>query len=118
MSSQSQKRDDGLRQLVATADQTRTMENRLQMLENLLIDIRKEVVAKDYTPHLNEIKSGLSTRHDALLEHLPERMGHVISSRAPNFAFYVVVIVIFQVLVMGGYIVVKRRMRGAHQKYL
>ena len=113
-----QSRDDGMRQLVATADQTKAIDNKLYTLENLLATIHKDLGSKDYTTHFNDIKSGLNARHDALLEHLPERMGHIISSRAPNLAFYVIMVIIFQILVMAGYVFFKRRMRGSHQKYL
>jgi mannose-binding lectin 1 len=61
---------------LATQDQVRTLESRLQSMEASIAELRREIGAKDYTGQFNDLHAGLKVRHDALLQQLPEKMTH------------------------------------------
>lgn len=62
----------------------------------------------------------LGERHDALLEGLQERVGHLLSAsgKKTGWGFLVFMAVLVQMGALAGYVVYKRRREGGVKKYL
>lgn len=73
---QTQGRIEELHSKLARFDQVRTLESKVDDLHRELLALRKEVEGKDYTGHFNDIHKSVKARHDALIENLPETLGH------------------------------------------
>ena len=75
-SSLAQARQSELQSTLLTKDHVKALEDRLQNIESLVAQLRKDVNSKDYTGHFNDIHNSLKTGHDNLLASLPDTMGH------------------------------------------
>ncbi len=69
-----QDRVQELRAQVATSEQLQALGRRLTQLESTLGVLGKDIREKDYSSHFSELTNSLNSRHEAILEYLPEKM--------------------------------------------
>ncbi|MCJ1223383.1 hypothetical protein MMC12_000023 [Toensbergia leucococca] len=100
------------------ASQLKTMDQRLQSVEQILTAFRKESDARDYGTQFAKLQRALEHSHSSLLENIPESMGTIISTRSPRMGFFLFIVIVFQCLLAASYVIYKRRRANAPKKYL
>ncbi|MCJ1478128.1 hypothetical protein MMC13_006804 [Lambiella insularis] len=113
---------DSLSALAATAERQRVLDSRIAGLEVQIGELKQTIAlaSKDTGGKFNEMHAKLGEKHDALLEGLQERVGHLLStgSKKTGWGFLVVMVVLVQIGAVAGYVVYKRRREGGAKKYL
>ncbi|KAI9685011.1 MAG: hypothetical protein M1822_005403 [Bathelium mastoideum] len=87
---------------------------RLDNIERTVGDIKRDIEGKDYSEHLANLHSSIRETREGLMGSLPG----MISSSAPRMGFFLFVVIAFQVMLAGSYIVYKRRRANAPKKFL
>ncbi|KAL9072273.1 MAG: hypothetical protein Q9157_005163 [Trypethelium eluteriae] len=87
---------------------------RVESIERAVTDIKRDVEGKDYSEHLANLHSSIRETREGLMGSLPG----MISSSAPRMGFFLFVVIAFQVMLAGSYIVYKRRRANAPKKFL
>ncbi|MCJ1383024.1 hypothetical protein MMC17_006137 [Xylographa soralifera] len=122
MSSTLISRLDSLSALVATAERQRVLDGRLAALENQLGELKQTIAlaGKDTGGKFEEMHAKIGERHDALLEGLQERVGHLLSAggKKRGWGFLMLMVVIVQVGGLAGYWYYRKRRDGSVKKYL
>ncbi|KAI9809423.1 MAG: hypothetical protein M1827_006859 [Pycnora praestabilis] len=99
-------------------EQMRSMDSRLQSIERTLQTVQKDVEGQDYQEHLTKLQDTMRDTHSSLLRALPESMSQVVSKSAPRMGFFIFLVIVFQLLLAGSYVIYKRRRANAPKKYL
>ncbi|KAF2147176.1 uncharacterized protein K452DRAFT_2864 [Aplosporella prunicola CBS 121167] len=76
--------------------------------------VRRDLEGKDYKEHLSNLQSALRDTHAGITDHV----SNIVTTSAPKMWTFVFLVVIFQVVMFGGYLVYKRRRDSAPKKYL
>ncbi|MCJ1362540.1 hypothetical protein MMC16_001644 [Acarospora aff. strigata] len=130
---------------MTSTEQLGGMDARLQAIERTVQAIQKDVEGKDYHGQLAKLQDTLHDSHSSLLESLPHAMNQstnhpilyqdkimvpdlsrfasangviVVSTTKPRMGFFIFVVIVFQLLLAGSYVVYKRRRANAPKKYL
>jgi lectin, mannose-binding 1 len=104
----------------------------LDRMEVVVDAIRSDVETKEFKQHLEDLATLIGHSHTSLLEHLPNAMHNgrssirgpcklmlsVVQTNSPRFGFFVFIIVASQVMLLGSYIVYRRRRDMAPKKFL
>ncbi|KAF2835695.1 putative lectin family integral membrane protein [Patellaria atrata CBS 101060] len=93
-------------------------ESRLQVLQNTVDNIKKDIEGKDYREHLANLHNAVREGHARLTESIPETMNHIVTTKAPKMHIFVFIVIGFQVMLLGSYIVYRRRRESSPKKYL
>ncbi|MCJ1286333.1 hypothetical protein MMC26_005678 [Xylographa opegraphella] len=113
---------DSLSALVATAERQRVLDGRLAALENQLGELKQTIAlaGKDTGGKFEEMHAKIGERHDALLEGLQERVGHLLTAggKKRSWGFLMLMVVLVQVGGLAGYWYYRKRRDGTVKKYL
>ncbi|KAI4116070.1 MAG: hypothetical protein LQ345_003441 [Seirophora villosa] len=109
LSAKSDARHQDLTHRVSHNEQLNTMDQKVQSIENTL---------RDYSGQFSSIHGVLKDSHSTLNEGLTQQMTHIISTKSPKIGTFVVVIIVFQLLLAGIYVMYKRRRASGPKKYL
>ncbi|KAL9019239.1 MAG: hypothetical protein Q9185_003484 [Variospora sp. 1 TL-2023] len=109
LSAKSDARHQDLTKRVSFNEQLNTMDQKVQSIENTL---------RDYSGQFSSIRGVLKDSHSTLNEGLTQQMTHIISTKSPRIGTFVVVIIVFQLLLAGIYVVYKRKRANGPKKYL
>lgn len=107
-------------------EQLSAMDKRIQSIESTL---------QGYTGQFSNIQSSLKDSHSTLNQGLTEHMTHskyllrgfvdrahltvsVISTKTPKMSSFIIVVIVFQMLLAGSYVLYKRRRANGPKKYL
>ncbi|KAK3626763.1 hypothetical protein LTR56_019581 [Elasticomyces elasticus] len=91
---------------------------KIEGVEAAVLRIQREVEGKDYREHLNDLKMEVQGIKGGLADHLPDTVAKLIHASAPRMGWFVFMILGFQVVLVGGYVVYKRRRDRMPKKYL
>lgn len=109
LSTKSDARHQDLSHRVTSNEQLNSMNQRIQSIETTL---------QGYQGQFSSIHGVLKDSHSTLNEGLTQHMTHIISTKSPKIGTFVVVIIIFQLLLAGIYVMYKRRRANGPKKYL
>ncbi|KAL8988945.1 MAG: hypothetical protein Q9177_002062 [Variospora cf. flavescens] len=109
LSAKSDARHQDLTKRVSFNEQLNTMDQKVQSIENTL---------RDYSGQFSSIRGVLKDSHSTLNEGLTQQMTHIISTKSPRIGTFVVVIIVFQLLLAGIYVMYKRKRANGPKKYL
>lgn len=87
------------------------LENKMSTLEKKLDDVLKEV---SDPRRWNDLHTAVRDQHDEVFRHLPEK----IAMHIPNSGLVIFFLVCFQIVLMGAYVMYKRRLANMPKKYL
>lgn len=100
------------------SDALAALSRRLENIERTVAVIQKDVEGKDYRETLTNLQQAVEGVRGGLTDHLPDTIGQMITTSAPKMGKFVFVVVAFQVMLVGAYIVYKKRRDNAPKKYL
>ncbi|KAL8775393.1 MAG: hypothetical protein Q9209_000401 [Squamulea sp. 1 TL-2023] len=109
LASKSEARHQDLSHKAMSNEQLGTMDKRIQSIEHTL---------QGYSGQFSNIQSSLKDSHSTLNEGLTQHMTHIISTKSPKMSSFVIVIILFQLLLAGSYVLYKRRRANGPKKYL
>ncbi|KAL2819233.1 concanavalin A-like lectin/glucanase domain-containing protein [Aspergillus granulosus] len=107
-----------LLQRLATKEQVAGLDVRLQRLEQILLSIQKDLEGKDYRDKFNQLHETLRSSHLSLTENIKDNLLSVITASTPRMGFFIFLVIAFQVLLAGAYIIYKRRRANMPKKFL
>ncbi|KAF2102330.1 putative lectin family integral membrane protein [Rhizodiscina lignyota] len=87
---------------------------RIVNIERDVESIKKDFEAKDFKAAVKQLHDALQESHSSLLFHLPE----LTKSSSPRLGFFVFIIIAFQLILAGSYVVYKRRRNSGPKKFL
>lgn len=128
----------------SNSDALAALSRRLESVERTVQTIQRDVEGRDYGGHLRDLQNAVEGVRGGLTEHLPDRISQsktfsifpplslsfrfpflsdtfsntVISTSAPKMGMFIFVVIAFQVMLVGAYIVYKKRRANAPKKYL
>ncbi|KAL8731452.1 MAG: hypothetical protein Q9166_003427 [cf. Caloplaca sp. 2 TL-2023] len=109
LASKSDARHQDLSHKVMSSEQLSAMDTRIQSIENTL---------RGYSGQFSDIQNSLKDSHSTLNEGLTQQMTHIISAKSPKMGSFVIVVIVFQLLLAGSYVLYKRRRANGPKKYL
>ncbi|KAL8819383.1 MAG: hypothetical protein Q9223_002171 [Gallowayella weberi] len=126
LASKSEARHQELSHKFGSREQLSALDTRIQSIENTL---------RDFSGHFSNIHSSLKDSHSTLNEGLTQHMTHskhyhnavrvtrltstsVISTKSPRMSSFIIVVIVFQLLLAGSYVLYKRRKANGPKKYL
>ncbi|KAJ5121509.1 uncharacterized protein N7515_009470 [Penicillium bovifimosum] len=89
---------------------------KLSHIEQLLQNIQRDLEGKD--GRFSQLQETLRSSHLSLTENLQGHLLSAITSSAPRMGFFIFCLIAFQVLLVIGYVVYKRRRANMPKKYL
>jgi len=99
-------------------DSISEIKRRADTIETTVIRIRNDIEGRDYKEHLTSLQIALHDTRESLLNGLPASMSQIVNTSAPRLWLVVVILVGFQVALVGAYVVYKRRRAGSPKKLL
>ncbi|KAK4556003.1 hypothetical protein LTR86_006699 [Recurvomyces mirabilis] len=102
----------------ATAADYNDLKRKMEGIERTVQQIQRDVEGKDYKQHLNDLQMAVDGIKGGLTEHLPDTLSRMIHASSPKMGMFIFVVLAFQVMLAGAYIVYKRRRNGMPKKYL
>ncbi|KAI4246012.1 MAG: hypothetical protein L6R40_002228 [Gallowayella cf. fulva] len=109
LATKSEARHQDLSHKFMSGEQLNAMDARIRNIENTL---------QGYSGQFSNIQSSLKDSHSTLNEGLTQQMTHIISTKSPKMSSFVIVVVVFQLLLAGSYVIYKRRRANGPKKYL
>ncbi|KAK1066787.1 hypothetical protein LTR33_011507 [Friedmanniomyces endolithicus] len=103
------------RENTAAIDEIR---RKMEGMERVLQQIQRDIEGKDYKEHINGLQMAVDGLKGGLTEHLPDTVAMLIRASAPRMGMFVFVVLAFQVMLVGAYVVYKRRRDRMPKKYL
>ncbi|KAF2088594.1 putative lectin family integral membrane protein [Saccharata proteae CBS 121410] len=102
------------------SDRVNGVERSVQKIESIVMAIQRDLEGKDYKEHLSGLQAALKDTQAGLTDHLTNKLINfeVVTASSPRLMTMVFLFVIFQVVLLGGYLVYKRRRDSAPKKYL
>ncbi|TKA61397.1 hypothetical protein B0A55_11646 [Friedmanniomyces simplex] len=91
---------------------------KIEGIERAVQHIQRDLEGKDYKQHINELQMAVDGLKGGLTEHLPDTVARLIHASAPRMGMFVFVALAFQVMLVGAYVVYKRRRDRMPKKYL
>ncbi|KAL8986057.1 MAG: hypothetical protein Q9205_000400 [Flavoplaca limonia] len=109
LASKSESRHQDLSHKGMPNEQLSAMDKRIQSIESTL---------QSHTGQFSNIQSSLRDSHSTLNQGLTEHMTHIISTKTPKMSSFIIVVIVFQMLLAGSYVLYKRRRANGPKKYL
>lgn len=126
LASKSEARHQDLSHRVTSNEQLTTLDRRIQSIEDTL---------RGHQGQFSSIQGALKDSHSTLNEGLTQQMSHrkcwylvqsqswlklvpVISTKSPRTSSFIIVVIVFQLLLAGSYVLYKRRRANGPKKYL
>lgn len=94
------------------------VERNVEKIEGIVKAIQKDIEGKDYREHLTNLQNTLKDTQTHINEGLPAAMTHIVTGAKPKMGMFLFIAVAVQVMVLGAYIVYKKRRNNAPKKYL
>lgn len=94
------------------------LSRRLESIERTVQTIQRDVEGRDYKEHLTNLQNAVEGVRGGLTDHLPDTISQIITTSAPKMGMFMFVVIAFQVMLVGAYIVYKKRRNSAPKKYL
>ncbi|KAL2829166.1 concanavalin A-like lectin/glucanase domain-containing protein [Aspergillus cavernicola] len=116
--SKAETRQTDLLQRLATKEQVAGLDARLQRLESTLLSIQRDLEGKDYRDRFNQLHETLRSSHLSLTESIKDNFLSVITASTPRMGFFIFLVIAFQVILAGSYIMYKRRRANMPKKFL
>ena len=116
LSSKAEERHQEALRKTVTAEQINALDQKLSSIDNKLSGIKSELDARQN--QFTKLQDSLRESHHSLLEGLPSSVGDVIAKGSPRVGFFVFIVIVFQLLLAGSYVIYKRRRANAPKKYL
>ncbi|KAL1311035.1 hypothetical protein AAFC00_001251 [Neodothiora populina] len=99
-------------------DALAALSRRLETIERAVQDIKRDVEGKDYRESLKNLQQAVEGVRGGVTDQLPDHITKMISTSAPRMGMFVFVVVAVQVMLIGAYVVYKKRRDNAPKKYL
>ncbi|KAL8999081.1 MAG: hypothetical protein Q9169_001969 [Polycauliona sp. 2 TL-2023] len=109
LATKSESRHQDLSHKTMSNEQLSAMDKRIQSIENTL---------QGYSGQFSNIQSSLKDSHSTLNEGLTQHMTNIISTKTPKMSSFIIVVIVFQMLLAGSYVLYKRRRANGPKKYL
>ncbi|KAL8792735.1 MAG: hypothetical protein Q9195_004710 [Heterodermia aff. obscurata] len=94
---------------VMSADQLNAMDQRIQGIEKTV---------KDYQGEFSRMHRIFENSHSNMMQNLPAQMTEIIHTKSPRMGVFLFLILAFQALLAGSYVIYKRRRASGPKKYL
>lgn len=114
----SESRHAELQQNLATKSDVAALEARLQRIETLLQSVQRDVQGRDYSGSFSQLHDTLRSSHLSLTESLQGHLLSAITASTPRMGFFIFLVIAFQVLLAGSYIIYKKRRANMPKKFL
>jgi len=101
-----------------TVNTINRLNERVANVERLLQAVQRDLQSNDNRQALARIQSAVERVQGGLSDHLPETVGHLIRASAPRMGMFLFIILGVQALLVGAYVLYKRRRNGMPKKYL
>lgn len=99
-------------------EQINKLEARLEVIENISMQIAQAMTSKDYTQHFEELRNTLKEHHMNLLYSVPDSVTQVLATGGPKIGMMVTIVVLVQVGLAVAYVIYKKRRNSSPKKYL
>lgn len=99
-------------------NQIDNMETKINVIENLAAQIGNAITSKDYSHQFDALQRTLKEHHSNLLYAVPDTVNQALSTSGSKLGTYIAILIAFQVFIVAGYVVYKRRRAGSPKKYL
>ncbi|KAH0612571.1 uncharacterized protein H6S33_008951 [Morchella sextelata] len=99
-------------------NQIDNMETKINVIENLAVQIGNAITHKDYSHQFDALQRTLKEHHSNLLYSVPDTVTQALSTSGSRLGTYIAILIAFQVFIVAGYVVYKRRRAGSPKKYL
>ncbi|CRG83685.1 L-type lectin-like domain-containing protein C4F6,05c [Talaromyces islandicus] len=90
------------------------LSDRLQRIENALSKLQRDVDSRDYRNQFSQLHKAIETSHVSLTEALL----NMITAATPRMGLFICVVIVFQLILAGTYILYKRRRNSMPKKFL
>ncbi|KAF2753675.1 lectin family integral membrane protein [Pseudovirgaria hyperparasitica] len=87
-------------------------------IEDRVNEIKKDIESKDYKDMINALQQAVTAGHSNMMQNLPLQMDQLMSKNGPKLSTFVLIIIAVQIILIGGYILYKRRLKSMPKKYL
>ncbi|KAH8155279.1 uncharacterized protein LAJ45_00289 [Morchella importuna] len=94
------------------------METKINVIENLAVQIGNAITHKDYSHQFDALQRTLREHHSNLLYTVPDTVTQALSTSGSRLGTYIAILIAFQAFIVAGYVVYKRRRAGSPKKYL
>ncbi|OKL57639.1 hypothetical protein UA08_06980 [Talaromyces atroroseus] len=91
---------------------------RLRRIENVLSDLQRDGSGRDYRNQFNQLHKAIENSHVSLTEALQTSIFNMITATTPRMGLFICVVIAFQLLLAGAYIIYKRRRNSMPKKFL
>ncbi|KAI9864067.1 MAG: hypothetical protein M1813_003384 [Trichoglossum hirsutum] len=91
---------------------------KLETIERVVYAIKDDIEGRDYRGLLTALEQTVRDHHSSLMMNLPQTMGHIVTSAVPKMGVIVLLVLASQAVLLGGYIMYKRRLKMQPKKYL
>jgi len=115
--------------------QLNVMDERLLRIESIVQKIQHDVEGRDYKEHLTNLQQSVREAQTTLLDNLPQSISHskcplicvkmcmtnkllVIKTSAPRMGMFIFVVIAFQTMLVGAYVLYKKRRANSPKKFL
>ncbi|KAJ9296518.1 hypothetical protein DTO271G3_5216 [Paecilomyces variotii] len=116
-SKQEERHQELLRNFISK-DHYANLDARLQRIESLLQAIQRDVQGKDYQDRFAQLQEALKSSHLTLTESLQTSIYTMIAASTPRMGLFVFVLIAFQIMLAGSYIIYKKRRANMPKKFL
>ncbi|KAI9780037.1 MAG: hypothetical protein M1839_007019 [Geoglossum umbratile] len=102
----------------ARIDRLAHLNMKLETIERTVYAIKADVEGREFKEHLTSLRQTVEDTHSSLMRHLPQTLGHIVTSAAPRMSVIIFLFLITQVILFGIYVLYKRRLKMQPKKYL
>ncbi|MCJ1482859.1 hypothetical protein MMC06_003025 [Schaereria dolodes] len=113
LASQAEQRHAEMMRKSSSSDQLGGVKEKLDSMERTLNAVQRDVGGK-----FDKLHNSLKDSHNNILEGLPQTMTQIVSTGSPRMGRFIFIVIVFQLLLAGSYIVYKRRRANGPKKYL
>ncbi|ORY07551.1 concanavalin A-like lectin/glucanase domain-containing protein [Clohesyomyces aquaticus] len=113
-----QRFDEIMRRLTPLDDKTSAMMRNIEKVERVSMEVQRDLESKDFKDMLRTVHNAIQDSHNSLTSGMPVAMAHIVGSQKPSIMTFLFIAVAVQVMVVGAYMVYKKRRHGAPKKYL
>ncbi|KAF2108700.1 concanavalin A-like lectin/glucanase domain-containing protein [Lophiotrema nucula] len=107
-----------MNKIVAIDDKINAMLRNVEKVERTSMEVQRDLESKDFKDMLNTVHRAIEDSHSSLSAGMPAAMAQIAGKERPSMTTFLFIAVAVQVMILGGYIVYKKRRRGAPKKYL
>jgi len=106
--------NDAMKRLVPIDDRSAATIKNVEKVERTSMSILRDLESKDFKDMMMQMHRALENNHEGLTRALPG----IVKGHGPRWSVFLAVAVAVQIMVVGAYVVWKKRRGGAPKKYL